>query len=162
MKNSFSNNFSKQIRWFFLSIIFVFVDQFSKQLAPVKEINTGISFGINLPFTLFILTLFFIVTIFFLLVPFRVLKFYPPTAFIGKLGRAFFIAGAFSNLLDRFFFIGVRDWLQLPFFNFTNNFADIWITIGFLGIIGEEVINLYLARKSDNLKVLFKAKGISK
>ncbi|MBT4124589.1 MAG: signal peptidase II [Candidatus Pacebacteria bacterium] len=143
MKNSSSDNFSKQVLWILLSIFIIFADQFSKYLSPVKEINSGVSFGVNLPFTLFIIVFFFVATILFLL------KFYPPTAFIGKLGRVFFLAGAFSNLLDRLFFTGVRDWLQLPFFNFTNNFAAIFIIIGFLGIIGDEIINLYLVKKSN-------------
>jgi lipoprotein signal peptidase len=54
-----------------------------------------------------------------------------------------FLAGATSNLIDRFVFGGVRDWLSWPVFNFSNNLADIWITLGFSGIIYDELRLLF-------------------
>lgn len=43
-----------------------------------------------------------------------------------------FFGGAFSNLIDRLLFGGVRDWLTMPIIGLRNNLADIAIVVSVL------------------------------
>lgn len=47
---------------------------------------------------------------------------------------ALFWAGIISNLIDRLFLGGVVDWWFHPWFNFSNNLADISLAIGAIGL----------------------------
>lgn len=51
-----------------------------------------------------------------------------------------FLGAASSNLVDRFLFGGVRDWLSWPIFGFRNNLADVFIFVGLLGILFFEFV----------------------
>ncbi|MBU0578440.1 signal peptidase II [Patescibacteria group bacterium] len=50
-----------------------------------------------------------------------------------------FWAGVVSNLVDRILLGGVTDWLPMPFFEITNNLADIVIGVALLGILIKEI-----------------------
>jgi lipoprotein signal peptidase len=47
------------------------------------------------------------------------------------------LAGGLSNIIDRFVWGGVQDWLPLPMTDLTNNLADWMIGIGILGLVVE-------------------------
>jgi lipoprotein signal peptidase len=113
----------KFLKYIFLGLFLIFLDQLTK-LFFNGQINRGISFGLfeSLPNLFFVLLLIIISAL--------LLK-----SSLSKFFSIFFLAGATSNLVDRLMFEGVRDWLSIPGFNFSNNFADIWISLGLLGII---------------------------
>lgn len=105
----------------FIFLMFVLVavalDQGSKFLAPlffgsVVAVNHGVSFGLFgtiSPLVIAAVLLGFICV------------FYRSTSpvILGVIGGS-----ALSNLLDRFFVGGVRDWLSIPFLGLHNNLAD--------------------------------------
>lgn len=121
-----------------LSAIFLFlvlVDQLTKLVFPITHVNRGISFGLVSGLDPWLLVVL-LVGVWF------TIEFFSKTQFfLKRLMSIFFLAGAASNLLDRLFFGGVRDWWQWPIFNFSNNLADVWITTGLLGIIYFEIWN---------------------
>ncbi|MFZ5437590.1 MAG: signal peptidase II [Patescibacteria group bacterium] len=121
-----------------LSAIFLFlvlVDQLTKFVFPITHINSGISFGLASGLEPWLLVIL-LVGVWF------AIEFISKTQFfLKRLMSIFFLAGAVSNLFDRLFLGGVRDWWQWPIFNFSNNLADVWITIGLLGIIYFEIWN---------------------
>ncbi len=53
---------------------------------------------------------------------------------------ALFFAGAFSNIIDRLLYNGVRDWMSLPGLQLKNNMADWFVCIG-LGVIIFQVLS---------------------
>lgn len=113
----------KLLKGFGLGLFLIFLDQLTKYFFE-GQINPGISFGLfeSLPNFLFIVLVLFVSVL----------------LLSGSFSRPFsivFLAGALSNLVDRLIFDGVRDWLMIPGFGFSNNLADIWISIGLLGII---------------------------
>lgn len=48
---------------------------------------------------------------------------------------ALFFGGAFSNIVDRLLYNGVRDWMVIPGTNLKNNMADYFVCIGLAFII---------------------------
>lgn len=46
-----------------------------------------------------------------------------------------FVGGMLSNGLDRLLLGGVRDWFTIPGTQIMNNFADVAISIGMIGIV---------------------------
>lgn len=56
---------------------------------------------------------------------------------------ALFFGGSVSNLIDRLWLGGVRDWIHLPVINISNNFAD-------LAIFASIMIMLWQSRKGRN------------
>jgi len=127
--NKRSNYISSWMRVIFLLLI----DQLSKHYFFSNNLNTGISFGWLINFSL----VFWLVITAFVFILIWLIK-TPSKTTYGQWARELFIAGAVSNLIDRFLFAGVRDWLQLPFWSVSNNLADIWISLGVLGIIAEK------------------------
>jgi len=97
------------------------LDQLTKYLATktgLVHYNSGLSFGLGggVPLSFLILGVLLI-----LIWVFR--KIDLPNWF-----KSLFFAGAISNLVDRFLFMGqVRDWLPIPVFNLVNNLADWYI-----------------------------------
>lgn len=98
------------------------LDQLTKYWATnagLVHYNEGLSFGlgsggVQLNFLIlgFLLTLIWV---------FRKID-------LPKWFEVLFFAGAISNLVDRFLFMGqVRDWLPIPVFNLVNNLADWYI-----------------------------------
>lgn len=122
---------------FKLLLIFSFlllIDQLSKLLLDGVVLNQGISFGWQEGINKWVLVA--LVLLVSLIFQFGLTK----TSNFFKLMVAVFWAGVVGNLIDRFFFGGVRDWLVWPNLNFSNNLADIWITLGLSGIIYEELV----------------------
>ena len=108
--------------------------------------NSGIGFGLldleaNLYYHLITLVIFVIIIIlvYFL---FRSDK-------IDKLFYSFVIGGAFGNIYDRILYFSVPDFIDLHFDKFhwfTFNVADIFISIGVIGLIISELL-----KKNDNV-----------
>lgn len=124
--------------WLKLGLVFVsliLADQLTKFYLPIKSVNSGISFGwlAGFNYWLIISLLIGVWLTFEIIVKAK--------TFPKKLMLVFFLAGAVSNLIDRLIFSGVRDWWSWPILGFNNNLADIWITIGLLGIIYFELWN---------------------
>ena len=116
-----------------VSIIFltVAIDQFTKLLVIKSSIswpcNPGFAFGLLPGFLnglIAFLVLFAVVSLFFKEKEFI---FYAPFAII--------IGGGISNLADRIFKGCVVDFIQIPLWPTTFNFADVAITVGVLQII---------------------------
>lgn len=109
---------------FFLSFFLILLlDQGSKGLARGMgrvSVNDGVSFGLGSGGGVF---LFFVLTFGVLALLFFLFKhFWLKYAWIyGLLSGA-----AISNLLDRFHFGGVQDFLPIPFVGVQNNLAD-WV-----------------------------------
>jgi signal peptidase II len=125
-----------------LVLFIILLDQISKYMAVQFKwsvINQGISFNwfSAQPSWLIIILLF-------LILGFLLLKFLPrehPAVFL-------ILAGAISNLLDRIVWGGVLDWLPVPFFNLTNNFADWAIFFGVIWFVFTELCKFPLFSKT--------------
>jgi len=99
----------------------VIVDQLSKYEAAqygLESLNTGISFGLLGDQSQFVSSA---ILVSFAVLGILAIKHY--TKFHPKL-IGLFIGGALSNILDRFLFGGVRDWLPVPILQMKNNVAD--------------------------------------
>ena len=132
---------------FRLLLIFSFlllIDQLSKLLFAGVVLNQGISFGWQEGINKWVLVA--LVVLVGLIFQFGLTK----TSNFFKLMAAVFWAGVAGNLIDRCFFGGVRDWLVWPTLNFSNNLADIWITLGLSGIIYEELVLSFKKRRKDS------------
>lgn len=111
-------------------LLVIFIDQFSKYLAQFYGVNIifndGISLnlfnGVPINFMIFFLVLFIVL----------VFSFLKKDTFKNNLYIYLFLGGAISNIIDRFFYAGVRDWLKIPFLNLYNNLADWFIFSGVL------------------------------
>jgi signal peptidase II len=118
----------------FAFLFLVFLDQVTKIFFPTTYLNTGVSFGLQPELS----TWFFIVLLAIIIFSFQI--FFKTKTLFFELSKTLFFAGAIGNLIDRVFLSGVRDWLSLPLLGFSNNLADVWITIGILGIIWVEIL----------------------
>jgi signal peptidase II len=118
----------------FAFLFLVFLDQVTKIFFPTTYLNTGISFGLQPELSIW----FFIVLLAIIIFSFQ--TFFKTKTLLFELSKTLFFAGAIGNLIDRVFLGGVRDWLSLPLLGFSNNLADVWITIGILGIIWVEIL----------------------
>ncbi|MBP7740963.1 signal peptidase II [Candidatus Woesebacteria bacterium] len=118
----------------FFGILTIFlvisIDQFSKYLAKIYGLNIIFNDGISLNLLNGIpnnLMIFFLVLFVFL-----VFLFLKKDTFKNNLYVFLFLGGAISNILDRIFYAGVRDWLKIPFLDLYNNLADWFIFSGVL------------------------------
>jgi lipoprotein signal peptidase len=127
----------------FAFLFLVFLDQVTKFFFPTSYLNTGISFGLQPDLS----TWFFIILLAIVIFSFQI--FFENRSFTFELFKAIFFAGAISNLIDRVFLNGVRDWWSFPVLGFTNNLADVWITVGVLGIIWVEVLEFKKKKTND-------------
>jgi len=103
------------------------VDRLSKYFfnkANLSSVNKGISFGIFNNTSVFLLVIIFLFFIFFL----NLLKIQ------HKLTVGLVTVGGLSNIIDRFIYGGVIDFLNLPLIS-EFNFADIFICFGILLIV---------------------------
>lgn len=110
------------------------VDQISKYVAQqqVKIIlNQGVSFGL-FPGPLLPLATSLVLI---------VLGIYSWKVWRGAaaLPTGLLLGGAFSNLIDRLVYGGVRDFLPVPFLGINNNLADWCIVLSLLWILGQEI-----------------------
>ncbi len=129
----------------FLSfLVLVLIDQLTKFLTVTQVLNQGISFGWQQGISQWWLVLLLILVL-------LIFKFSSVNRSVFfQLMVVFFLAGTTGNLIDRFFLGGVRDWLAWSVLGFSNNLADIWITLGFSGIIYEELVLSFKKRKKDS------------
>lgn len=103
----------------------VLVDQVIKFTVP-SQLNSGIAFSLGRfgsPLLLTVGLLAFAVGAFLISWP-RV-----KSDLVLRSCHALFFAGAFSNLIDRALFGGVRDVWTVPFLGIQNNLAD-WLIVG--------------------------------
>lgn len=110
----------------------IIVDQMTKMAAGVNyavTLNPGISFGWLSVIPTGILTL--------LLMGLLVSVWWVTRSdwATHPLAMGLFIGGSASNLVDRVWLGGVRDWLPMPLTNLHNNLADYAITVGLLLLI---------------------------
>ncbi|KKQ53316.1 MAG: Lipoprotein signal peptidase [Parcubacteria group bacterium GW2011_GWD2_38_11] len=115
------------------SIFFVILDQVLKykirHLGGFYICNKGISFGFLLPHFLFwlILAIFLLLSVFYL----KYLSKSNPVQLLPLLGATLLLSGVFSNVLDRFLFGCVTDFISLDWTIFPLfNPADIFIFVG--------------------------------
>ena len=102
--------------------------------------NTGISFGLlsqnaNIYYHLISLVIFFVII--FLI--FLIIK----ATFIEKILYSLILGGAIGNLIDRLIFFAVPDFIDFHINNlhwFTFNIADIFITLGIILIIIQDLL----------------------
>ncbi len=90
--------------------------------------NPGIAFGLFQEYPS-ILTVINIVIVIFLAI-----YIYKITSYRMKLWLTLILAGATSNICDRFIYGGVLDYIDLSFWP-TFNLADTYISLGIIGII---------------------------
>ena len=117
---------SKKFVFILVAVGVVLIDQLSKVLfAGNLNLNQGISFGLKMP----LITNFSLIVIFgaVLVILRKQISHYP-------LALGLFFGGAVSNLLDRFIYGGVRDFLPIPLTHLSNNLADWAIVVG-IGLI---------------------------
>ena len=124
----------------------IILDQITKFLAGysmvdigwlkiIEHNNSGILFGVNLPYNLII-----ILSLLFLMILLGLFFFSKLSNFIYYLGIILSFSGGVSNLIDRVRFGFVRDFLSLDFWPIFN-LADMTIVIGVILIIYAILIN---------------------
>jgi lipoprotein signal peptidase len=106
-----------------VALAILLVDQVSKHMAIAEQsqviLNTGISFGLAADspiISLISIGVLLILLWWWIQQP--------------NMGLALIWAGGLSNLLDRWQWQGVIDWLPIPFTSLHNNIADIAIFVG--------------------------------
>lgn len=107
------------------------LDQYSKHYATKtfpSNVNTGISFGLFAAWPAFVWGALLMMLLVGLWLAWRNWWLDFPV------GSGMFFGGAVSNLFDRFFYGGVRDWLPIPFTPLHNNIAD-WAVVAGLFLI---------------------------
>lgn len=132
---------------FLFSVLVIVVDQLTKFFIFGKisgsilgnflwfesQMNTGIAFSMfeNAGLVISILTL---LASLLLAVVICIRQYFPSKAEKFLLG--IILGGAVSNLIDRFMFGGVRDFIYLKFINFSIfNIADIAVTLGVIAFV---------------------------
>ena len=157
---SLKNNF---VTKFFLAIILIFLDIFSKQLVVrFVELNQFISinfffdivyirnYGISFGLLADLYSAWIFILIGTLITVFIIFIYIQSMDKFEKLGLAFIIIGAISNIIDRIFNGFVIDFISFHYKEFywpAFNFADIYISVGVI------IMLIYLLR---NLKKSFK------
>lgn len=117
----------------FVLFVLIFLDQFIKHWILKEKIafvcNSGMAFSIKLHPVLF--SFFWLVAIIYI---FYLWQEKIQQSFFSQLPFLLIIAGGISNILDRFFYNCVIDYL--PFLNlFTFNLADAFISVGAVMIV---------------------------
>lgn len=92
--------------------------------------NFGAGFSVLQGFT----WLFVLIALFFIVVVVVNYGRIPPVFYV-RVGFALFLAGTISNLIDRLVFGFVIDYLNFKIFLFSNNLADIALTVGAVLIV---------------------------
>lgn len=126
---------AKKYNFVFLISFLILADQGIKysirHLDGFYICNSGISFGFFIPNIIFypLVVVFFAVSLLYLLGRINFLSLAP-----NKIGLSFVLGGAMANLVDRYNYGCVIDFIDLNFFP-VFNLADIFITIGAIIII---------------------------
>ena len=123
-------------------LITVFLDQSSKFLASIFEVNITYNAGVS--FSKFsqsdpkFLTFMLFILVYFLFMNFK--EFWRE----NSLAAGLFFGGAVANLFDRLLFNAVRDWIYIPFTQIHNNLADWAIFIGLVLFLYPVITQKYL------------------
>ena len=108
--------------------------------------NSGIGFGIlQLEANIFYLLISIIITVINLILIYWMLT---SSNYLESIFISIILGGALSNLFDRYYYSSVPDFVDLhyeSFHWFTFNIADIFITIGIIGLI---IIDLFKIKKT--------------
>ncbi len=120
--NYFPYNHFLDLIW--ILIFLLLVDGLTKAWFTT-QLNQGSSFGINWLGNQALIVIGLAVTV--LITRLAMQKKLP------ALPSIFLIAGIIGNTVDRIFYEGVRDWINWGIF--TNNLADIWMTVWVVGIL---------------------------
>ena len=57
--------------------------------------------------------------------------------------------GGLANLMDRFLWGSVMDWIRIPGIEMWFNLADLYINVGIAWVLGRELANLLVLRHGD-------------
>src|SRR5690606_26943479 len=123
-----------KVMW--ISLVVLFSDQLSKYLARqanVGVLNHGGIFGL-FPGTWWILLMGAVLTVMFILLVTR-----KNENNIQKLGWSIIIGAGIGNLIDRFIWGGVWDFIYYPVINVVGNIADVWLGVGFIVLLLSEL-----------------------
>jgi signal peptidase II len=118
----------------FLMLIFISIDQFIKWIILHTQIlghlcNHGIAMGIVLPQVVFV-ALWGVIMIWVIYFWWQHIE----QSFLTQLSYILILAGGISNIIDRFYYGCVIDYI--PFLNISSfNFADVLISVGALIIL---------------------------
>ena len=108
--------------------------------------NSGIGFGIlQLEANIFYLLISIIITAINLILIYRM---FTSSNYLESIFISIILGGALGNLFDRYYYSSVPDFIDLhyeSFHWFTFNIADIFITIGIIGLI---TIDLFKIKKA--------------
>jgi lipoprotein signal peptidase len=132
----------RRTRYSLIGLFFtiIFIDQISKYLAPRFGadvlVNCGTSFGLGGGACAQSAWLFLCLTIFFALLLHK---------YLVRIQWTLITGAACSNLLDRFLFGGVRDWIHIPFIPLWFNAADIVI----VGVVIEMIVASLIPTRND-------------
>ena len=109
--------------------------------------NSGIGFGIlQLEANIFYLLISIIITVINLILIYWMLT---SSNYLESIFISIILGGALSNLFDRYYYSSVPDFIDLhyeSFHWFTFNIADIFITIGIIGLI---IIDVFKIKKNE-------------
>jgi signal peptidase II len=109
--------------------------------------NSGIGFGIlQLEDNIFYLLISIIITVINLILIYWMLT---SSNYLESIFISIILGGALSNLFDRYYYSSVPDFIDLhyeSFHWFTFNIADIFITIGIIGLI---IIDVFKIKKNE-------------
>lgn len=138
----------KQLFYLFsIFFITILIDQSSKALAQVitqVEINQGVSFSWLSGWSVLVHVVLYLLIVTTLLFGIR------PHTRVQKFWFAVLAGAGFSNLLDRFFWGGVQDFLPVPFVHLKNNLADWLILFSVVVILWNILKESQKEKKSDS------------
>lgn len=123
----------------------IFLDQLSKYIAIKNGLELTLNPGISLSFLGFLPSGIMSVLLFALVI--LIFYFFKKEWLSCPMATGLFFGGAVSNLVDRLYFGGVRDWLPIPFVSVHNNLSDWFIFAGLVLIILKSLKSEKLSNK---------------
>jgi signal peptidase II len=122
-----------RIKGIILITLLIFIDQLSKYIIRTSGgfyiCNPNIAFGLRLP-GLFFWLAWVLIILFLLTAIYK--KYFIPASPAGRHNTLYIIliiSGAISNMIDRFYFVCIIDFINLKIWP-VFNLADVYITIG--------------------------------
>jgi len=122
---------------FLLGGLVILLDQVSKVVFVSSHINTGGVFGIGKDWSWIIFSLISLIVLGWILVK--------SEKTMERYGLVIILASGLSNLIDRIFLGGVRDFIFWPILNVYGNVADLLLTIGVIVVMTDYLV---LSKKS--------------
>lgn len=117
---------------FLLGGLVLLLDQVSKAVFISNHINTGGVFGIGKDWAWVIFSLIALMVLGWVLLK--------SEKVIERYGLVMILASGLSNLIDRIFLGGVRDFIYWPILNVYGNVADLLLTIGVVVVCMEYLV----------------------